>query len=296
MNDVIQIFDKPALESKRNRAAKSFSAHDFLVRRAGEDIADRLDAIQRNFDTAIEIGSRSGLFAEILSHHPAARKISALQQFESAAAMRARNPSTSSPGGHDPLPLEPQSCDLIISLLNLHNVEDLTGALIQSRRALRPDGLFVAALFGGETLTELRQSFLQAESEMEDGASPRIHPNADIRDLGSLLQRAGFALPVTDSDRITVTYEHPLRLMSELRAMGESNALKERRKTFTRRATLLRACEIYQEKFGTADRRIPATFEIITLTGWAPHDSQQKPLKPGSGEISLTKVLGSREN
>jgi len=296
MNDTVQIFDRPALEAKRNRAARSFSSHDFLVRRAAEDITDRLMTIQREFPHAAEIGARTGLFAEMLKHHPAANKIGELKQFEPAFEMRAQNRFHPDSGGHDPLPLTPDSCDLIISLLNLHNIEDLTGALIQCRRALRPDGLFIGALFGGETLTELRESFLQAESEMEHGASPRIHPNADIRDLGGLLQRAGFALPVTDSDRITVTYEHPLRLMAELRAMGESNALQGRRKTFTRRSTLLRACAIYQENFGTADGRIPATFEIMTLTGWAPHESQQKPLKPGSGQISLTKVLGQDKN
>ena len=296
MNNEVEIFDTPSLSTKRNRAARTISSHDFLVRRVAQDITDRLEAIQREFPVAVEIGARTGQFAEQLIQSPAASKIGELRQFEDAADMRARHPAKPTAGGHDPLPLKPQSCDLIVSLLNLHTVNDLTGALIQCHRALRPDGLFIGALFGGDTLTELRQSFLQAESELENGVSPRIHPNADIRDLGGLLQRAGFALPVTDSDLVTVTYDHPLKLMAELRAMGDSNILVGRRKTFTRRSTMLRTCAIYQENFGTADGRIPATFEIITLTGWAPHTSQQKPLRPGSGQISLTKVLGGDEN
>ena len=296
MTDPAPIFDGGALIAKRNRAASNFASHDFLVRRAAEDIADRLIVIQRDFQIAAEIGSRTGILAEILANHPAGYKIGRLNQFEPAPEMCVRNPVKPEAGGHNPLPLESQSYALIVSLLNLHNVEDLPGALIQCHKALKPDGLFIGALFGGETLIELRQSFLQAESELENGVSPRVHPNADIRDLGGLLQRAGFALPVTDSDRVTVTYDHPLQLMSELRAMGETNALNARRQGFTRRATLRRACEIYQERFGTSDGRIPATFEIITLTGWAPHDSQQKPLKPGSGQISLTKVLGRNQD
>ena len=296
MRDPVQVFDPAALAARRDRAAKRFSSHDFLVRRAATDIADRLAAIQRHFPIAAEIGSRTGQFAEILAQHPATGKVGTLSQFEPAQAMRSQNPADVQSGFHDPLPLKTHSTNLIVSILNLHSVEDITGALVQCRRALQPDGLFIGALFGGETLTELRQSFLQAEAELENGVSPRIHPNADIRDLGGLLQRAGFALPVTDSDRVTVTYEHPLRLMSELRAMGESNALKERRKTVLRRATLQRACDLYREQFGLPDGRIPATFEIVTLTGWAPHDSQQKPLEPGSAQISLTKVLGTEEN
>jgi NADH dehydrogenase [ubiquinone] 1 alpha subcomplex assembly factor 5 len=190
------------------------------------------------------------------------------------------------------LPFAEQSLDLVVSGLALHFVNDLPGTLIQIRRALKPDGLLLAALLGGATLTELRTAFLTAEEELEGGASPRVAPFADVRDLGGLLQRAGFALPVADSDTVTVTYREPLALMLELRAMGSSNALTERSRRPLRRATLARAIEIYRERFGLPDGRVPATFEIVTLTGWAPHPSQPKPLRPGSATTRLADVLG----
>ena len=175
-------------------------------------------------------------------------------------------------------------------------VNDLPGTLIQIRRALKPDGLMIAALMGGRTLFELREAFLLAEAEMEGGASPRVAPFADVRDVGSLLQRAKFALPVTDIDTVNVTYPDPIALMHELRAMGAGNVLMARRRTPLRRATLARAIEIYRHRFGLANGRIPATFEIVTLTGWAPHDSQQKPLAPGSARVRLADALGTREH
>jgi SAM-dependent methyltransferase len=193
------------------------------------------------------------------------------------------------------LPFADKSFDLIISALSLHWVNDLPGALIQIRRALVPDGLFMGAMFGGETLTELRQALAEAEIECEGGLSPRVSPFADLRDMGGLLQRAGFALPVVDSDRVTVTYGNPLKLMAELRGMGETNALIERRRTPMRRTTLMRAAAIYSEKFGLPDGRIPATFEITMLAGWSPHESQQKPLRPGSAKAKLADVLGTVE-
>jgi NADH dehydrogenase [ubiquinone] 1 alpha subcomplex assembly factor 5 len=180
----------------------------------------------------------------------------------------------------------------VVSGLSLHLVNDLPGTLIQIRRALRPDGLLLAAVLGGATLNELRTSFLIAEGETAGGASPRVAPFADVRDLGALLQRAQFALPVVDSDTVTVTYPDPLVLMRELRAMGASNPLVERSRHPLRRTTLARAIEVYADRFALPDGRVPATFEIITLTAWAPHPSQPKPLRPGSATTSLTEVLG----
>jgi SAM-dependent methyltransferase len=181
-----------------------------------------------------------------------------------------------------------------VSLLALQGVNDLPGALIQIRRALKPDGLLVAALLGGGSLAELRQAFAQAEGELEGGASPRVAPFADLRDLGGLLQRAGFALPVTDSDLFHVRYASPFGLMRDLRRMGLTNALNDRRKTPLRRATLLRAAEIYAERFADPDGRVRATFEIVWLSGWAPHESQQKPLRPGSAKMRLADALGAK--
>ena len=185
--------------------------------------------------------------------------------------------------------------DLVVSALALQFVNDLPGTLVQIRRALKPDGLFLAAMIGGESLIELREAFAQAESEMEGGVSPRVAPFADLRDLGALLQRAGFALPVTDIDRVTVRYATPLALMHDLRRMGAANALTERRRTPLRRATLRRLFEIYAERFADPDGRIRATFEIVWLSGWAPHESQQKPLQPGSAKTRLADALRTVE-
>lgn len=193
------------------------------------------------------------------------------------------------------LPFRDASLDLVVSGLALHLVNDLPGALVQIRRALRPDGLLLAALLGGDTLIELRHAFLAAEEEVEGGASPRVAPFADVADLGGLLQRAKFALPVVDADRITVTYPDALALMRELKAMGAANALTARRRTPLRRRTLQRVLEIYQERFGLPDGRVPATFEIVTLTAWAPHESQQQPLRPGTARVRLADALGTTE-
>ena len=191
----------------------------------------------------------------------------------------------------DALPFAAQSLDLVVSGLSLQLVNDLPGALVQINRALKPDGLLLAALLAGETLKELREAWLLAESEMLGGASPRVAPFADVRELGRLLQRAGFALPVADSDIVRVTYESPLALMREIKEMGASNMLAERRRIPVTRGLLFRAAEIYQSKFGLPNGRIPATFEIITLTGWVPHQSQQKPLAPGSAQVRLADAL-----
>ena len=193
------------------------------------------------------------------------------------------------------LPFRDQSLDLVTSGLALHLVNDLPGAFVQIRRALKPDGLFLAALLGGSTLSELRNALLAAEEELEGGASPRVAPFADVQDLGALLQRAGFALPVVDADTVTVTYPDALALMRELRAMGAANALKARRQGPLRRATLVRALALYQERFGAPNGRVRATFEIITLTAWAPHESQQQPLQPGTAKVRLAQVLGTVE-
>jgi len=211
------------------------------------------------------------------------------------AALRAHNPEVLIAADEEALPFADATFDLVVSALALQFVNDLPGALVQIRRALRPDGLFVAALLGGDTLTELRQSFAAAESEVEGGASPRVAPFADLRDLGALLQRAGFALPVTDTDRLVARYDSAFGLMADLRRMGATNALTSRRRRPLRRATLMRMAEIYTQRFADADGRVRATFEIVWLSGWAPHPDQQQPLRAGAAKTRLAEALGTNE-
>lgn len=293
----MHVFDRRLHARRRARAAAGFEAHDFLASRAATDIVERIAAVNRSFPAALDLGCHRGTLAAALAAASpgAADKVGTLISADIAPAMLAHAPSIRVAADEEALPFRDTSLDLVSSVLSLHWVNDLPGTLIQIRRALKPDGLFMAALFGGDTLTELRQSLAEAEIECEGGLSPRVSPFVDIRDMGSLLQRAGFALPVVDTDRVVVRYADPLKLMMELRGMGETNVLTERRRTPMRRATLGRAIAIYREKFGLPDGRVPATFEIVTATGWAPHENQPKPLRPGSAETRLADALGTSE-
>jgi SAM-dependent methyltransferase len=286
------IFDPSALNLQRNRAAPAAEAHDFLLTRIADDFADRLVAINRAFPLAADIGSHHGVLARRLA---GVAGIGTIVSVDSAAQLLAKAPHPRVLADIEALPFADGALDLAVSALALQFVNDLPGTLLQIRRALRPDGLFLGALLGGETLIELRRAFLQAEAEREGGASPRVAPFADVRELGALLQRAGFALPVADADTVTVTYADPLALVRELKAMGASNALAERRRAPMRRATFLRALELYGEQFSLPNGRVKATFEIVTLTGWVPHESQQKPLRPGSAAVRLADALGTVE-
>lgn len=267
---------------------------DFLLRRAAMDMAERLQGVQRRFNNILALGAYGGLLANMLAEFQP--EASLIVTMEASAPLLAQCPSPKVRADEELLPFRDDVFDLIASALSLQLVNDLPGTLIQIRRALKPDGLFLGAVLGGRTLHELREAFMQAEMELEGGVSPRVAPMADIRDYGGLLQRAGFALPVTDSDLVTVAYSSPLALMSDLRAMGASNVLTERRKTLLRRAILQRAVEIYIERFANETGRIKATFEIVHLAGWAPHESQQKPLKPGSAQARLADMLGVKEH
>jgi SAM-dependent methyltransferase len=272
-NTPLRFFDR-ALLAKRQRRAQSLVAETFLLDRVAGDMADRLSAVLRTFSRAADIGTPGE--AVVQSIAPLAKTIDhvALPQNDTEA-----------------LPLTSISLDLAVSALSLQFVNDLPGTLAQIRRALKPDGLFLAALIGGDTLTELRQAFAAAETEIEGGLSPRVAPMIEVRDAGALLQRAGFALPVTDVDRVVVRYDNAFALMRDLRRMGATNILNERRRTPLRRATLLRMAQIYSERFTDADGRIRATFDIVWMSGWAPHDSQPKPLKPGSAKMSLEEAV-----
>jgi SAM-dependent methyltransferase len=267
------LFDRYLLRSRLGRAQRLGPA-TFLLDRVSEDMAERLNAVLRDFKNAAEVGTPG----DQVGNAVAAR-------FDHYA--RVDLPVRES----EPLALEAQSVGLAISALAFQFVNDLPGVLAQIGRALRPDGLLMAAMIGGDTLTELRQSFAAAEAELEGGISPRVAPFADLRDVGALLQRVGLALPVTDVDRVVVRYDSVFSLMHDLRRMGATNILVERRRIPTRRATMLRMAEIYSERFADPDGRIRATFDIIWLSGWAPHESQQQPLKPGSAKASLAEAV-----
>ena len=283
-----QIFDRRLIRARRDRIAISGEAPDFLLARVADDFAERLSIVRREFPRAVSLGAYSGVLAQRLRALPNVGEIvdvdPSIQCLKLATGLRVA-------AEEDALPFAAQSLDLVVSGLSLQLVNDLPGALVQINRALKPDGLLLTALLAGETLKELREAWLLAESEMLGGASPRVAPFADVRELGRLLQRAGFALPVADSDIVRVTYESPLALMREIKEMGASNMLAERRRIPVTRGLLFRAAEIYQNKFGLPNGRIPATFEIITLTGWVPHESQQKPLAPGSAQVRLADAL-----
>ena len=272
------LFDRALLHARQTRAEKLGPATFLLDRIAGE-MAERLHAVLREFAQAADIGTPGATLREAT-------------RARVGSIVRVDLPDTET----QPLALQPASIDLAMSALAFQFVNDLPGVLAQIYRALKPDGLLMAALLGGDTLTELRQCFAAAEADIEGGVSPRVAPFADLRDVGALLQRAGFALPVTDVDRIVVRYDNAFALMHDLRRMGATNILVERRRMPTRRATMLRMAEIYRERFSDADGRIRATFDLIWLSGWAPHESQQQPLKPGSAKASLAAAVKGRKN
>jgi SAM-dependent methyltransferase len=274
-NAAPKLFDRELLRARQDRALR-FGPATFLLDRIAEDMDERLHAVLRDFSDVADIWTPGE-----------ALRNPARDRFRSVTPIGLD-------AGQETLPLQPESLDLAVSALAFQFVNDLPGVLAQIRRALRPDGLLLAAMIGGDTLTELRQSFAAAEAECEGGVSPRIIPFADLRDVGALLQRAGFALPVTDVDRIVVRYDSAFALMQDLRRMGATNILVERRRTPTRRATLLRMAQIYGERYADPDGRIRATFDVIWLSGWAPHASQQQPLKPGSAKAGLAEAVKGR--
>ncbi|HZZ89337.1 MAG TPA: methyltransferase domain-containing protein [Caulobacteraceae bacterium] len=286
-----RLFDRDLHRRRLDRAARRYASASFLKRRAAVDIVQRLETIRRNFPVAVDLGSRDGSFARALAASDAAAKVGVLFQTDLSAAMLAGRPGPRLVADEELLPFAPESLDLVVSSLALHWTNDFVGALIQIREALKPDGLFLGAILGGSTLIELRGALMSAELELRGGAGPRVSPFADAFDAAQLLQRAGFALPVADTDRVTVRYDHVFALMADLRAMGETSTLVEGAGRPLTRGVLARAAEIYADKFAEPDGRLVATFEILTLTGWAPDASQQKPLRPGSAKMRLADAL-----
>lgn len=269
-----RLFDRDLHRKRLDRAASGYAGADFLQRRAAYDIAERLAPIMRTFSVAVDLSARGGAFAQALVE-VAPGKVDTLIEADLSGAMLSGRPGLRVVADEERLPFAPGSLDLIVSTLGLHWTNDVVGALIQARLALKPDGLFIAAFLGGVTLTELRQSLVAAESEILGGAGSRISPFADLQDAAGLLSRAGFVQTVSDVDKVTVTYEHPLKLLYDLRQMGETGVLADRHPRKLTRTLLNRMAEIYIERFGTPDGRVPASFEIITLTGWAPLPSPQ---------------------
>jgi SAM-dependent methyltransferase len=280
------VFDRMLLRA-RQRRARALGAETFLINRVASDLAERLGAVLRRFDVAVDLGTPTDAVREALVDNTSIGALIAAKTFPDGARSVAAD--------EEMLPFRDGTLDLVVSALALQFVNDLPGTLIQIRRALKADGLLLAAMLGGDTLTELRQAFAAAEAEIEGGASPHVAPFTDVREMGALLQRAGFALPVTDVDRLTVRYASAIALMHDLRRMGATNALVERRRRPLKRELLRRMVEIYGERFSDPDGRIRATFEIVWLSGWAPHASQQKPLAPGSARQRLADALGVKE-
>jgi len=288
-----RLFDRSLLARRLDRAAKDFAQASFLRERAIEDLLHSLSGINRHFDVALEVGARDGAFRRELATSPAAGKVGVLIESDLSEGFAGSQPRLLM--DEEQLPFGDESLNLVVSTLALHTANDLPGVMVQIRRALKPDGLFIASLFGGETLKELRGCLMDAELEVRGGYGPRIAPFAEGPDLIDLLRRTGFNMPVVDSDRVVVSYAHPLRLMTDVRAMGESNVLIDRPRKGLNRAILARASELYFERFADDEGRIPATFEIITLSGWKQHESQQKPLRPGSAKMRLADALGVKE-
>lgn len=266
------LFDRALLHARQERAQKQ-GAVTFLLDRVAEDMFDRLAAVMREFQAPADLWTPGDGLAALRTRLPS------IERIELDAV------------GAEKLLFAPESLDLVVSALALQFVNDLPGVLAQIRRALKPDGLLLAAMIGGDSLTELRQAFAAAEAECEGGLSPRVAPFADLRDIGALLQRAGFALPVADVETVTVRYADMFALMRDLRAMGATNTLAARSRRPATRALFLRAAEIYAERFSDPDGRIRATFSIVWMSGWAPAPTQRKPLKPGSAKISLAEAL-----
>ena len=289
-------FDRKLLQRRRERAAPRLAGHDFLIREAAERLADRLEDVRRTFPVALDLGCHTGQLAGVLGNRGG---IETLVQCDLSATMARQAAANGQPalvGDEEFLPFGGGSFDLIMSCLDLHWVNDLPGALLQIRHALKPDGLFIAVMFGLGTLDELRDCLIEAEAETRGGASPRVSPFADARDGAALLQRAGFALPVADIETLNVTYPDALALMHDLGGMGESNAAQARSERFAGRELFGRTAALYAQRHAAGDGRIPARFRLLFLTGWAPHESQQHALRPGSARQRLAQALDTIEH
>jgi len=288
----MNLFDRKAVRHHRDRAAPAIAEHDFLFAEVADRLTDRLLDVKRAFPLALDLGCHGGEVAKTL---PGRGGIETLLQCDLSLAMTKQAGGTRFVADEEFLPIKKGSLDLVLSNLSLHWVNDLPGAFVQIRQALKQDGFFLGAMLGEHTLHQLRESLMTAETELEGGLSPRISPYATVQDVGGLLQRAGFTMPVVDTETITVSYPDMFKLMHDLRGMGETGAVSKRRKSFSQRATFMRAAEYYAETFGgegdVGEGRIPARFDVIFITAWSPHPDQQKAAQPGSGMVNLAEFL-----
>lgn len=280
----ISVFDRALMRKKREALAKKFQNHDFLFKYCAGEISERLLDINREFTAPLLIGSRGSIETD----HP---KVKNPMIMDTLSYPLKKADHSYIQGDEELFPIKQQSLDLALSILHMHNINDLPGALTQIRQSLKPDGLFMSCIFGGDTLRELRESLMNSEIELMGGASPRVFPFIDKMQMGDLLQRAGFALPVIDTEIIKVSYNTMFDLIKDIRGMGESNIIEKRNKSYTGKGFFIKAAHYYQEHFPSPDHKIEATFEIIYAIGWAPHSSQQKPLQPGSAQYSLAEAL-----
>jgi SAM-dependent methyltransferase len=286
------VFDRALVRARLVRATAAWPYPDFLLRRAADELSERLSAILRDFSIAVDIGTPGPQAAQMLSRQP---RIGQVYRAAPVAQVLGRGGFASLIADEEALPFAAASLSLVVSAMALHLVNDLPGTLVQIRQSLRPDGLFIGCLLGGRTLQELRFALATAEAEILGGTSPRVAPFADLRHLGGLLQRAGFALPVSDSDLVTVRYGSMFALIDDLRAMGLANSLSQRSRKPLRRSVLARAADLYSQRFSDRDERVRATFEMLWLAGWAPHESQQIALRPGSAKMRLADALNVRQ-
>lgn len=290
--DDMLVFDRALVRRRRERAVAAGDRHDFLFAEVALRLADRLVDVKRRFGTGLDLGTRAGHMTRAAL---ATGRVDLLYACDPSPFLSARAPVTAVTADEEALPFAPASLDLVVSSLALHWVNDLPGALLQARRILRPDGLFLAAMLGGDTLRELREVLMEAELAVTGGAAPRVSPMADLKDAAGLLGRAGFALPVADRDTVTVAYSDVVGLLRDLSRMGESNAVRLRRPGPLGRAVIAETARLYGLRHGFGEGRIRASFEVIYLSGWAPAETQQKPLRPGAAQFRLADALGAEE-
>lgn len=292
-NSDIEIFNRRLIRSRRDRFSAHIKDYNFLHNWAGEQIADRFEDIKREFPCSLFMSPRCD--NNVTNKIKNAAGITYPLAMDLSAGMLDHYSDNKFLGDEEFLPIKKNSLDGVISILNLHTINDLPGALIQINRALKADGVFIGSMFGGETLFELREALNHAEMKIKGGISPRVAPFADKQQMGALMQRTGYALPVIDSELITISYDSIFALMKDVRFMAEGNAVSARSKTMTSRSIMMEAAKYYAENYSEADGKIFATFEIIFVIGWAPHESQQQPLRPGSAKQSLASALGTEE-
>lgn len=290
-----QLIDTIAHRRNRDRAASGFGDVNFLKQAAADRLADRLDIVRRHFPLVLDIGSHHGEMAKAAIASGKVDRVICADP-SSGMASHTAGDMPSCVVDYDNINFCDGAFDAITSAFSMHWVNDLPGMLSRMRRWLKPDGLLLLSMAGGVSFGGLRSCLAEAESQTAGGLSPRVLPMADIRDLGGLLGRAGFGLPVADSDTLTISWSDLFHMMRELRQMGESNALLGRATHMTRRDTMMKAATLYKDRFSTEDQRVTAEIELITLTAWAPSPDQQKPLKPGSADVNLADFLNANQD